>query len=277
MVDVTSIGDVNIDILTEPIERIEENEQSIIEEMRIKVGGGAANFAIWLNNLSMKVRLIGLVGNDYFGNFIKEQLRKIGVDLKLKTIDEKTGITFGIQFKDGSKKLITYRGTNKLLSINHIKISEIEGEIVYFSGYNLLESLRKDLPTLLEELKNNDKVISFDPDLKAGIKFDKNEFLRVAKFVDIMFLNEREASLIAKNLDWFKGRTIVIKRGKNGAYAIENGKKAEVSGTEANVKNPTGAGDVFNAAFIHHYYYGYDLKECLEFANEEAVKYLQTF
>ena len=277
MVDVTSIGDVNIDILTEPIERIGEDEQSIIEEIKIKVGGGAANFAIWLSKLGMKVRLIGLVGNDYFGELIKEELRKIGLDLKLKTINERTGITFGIQFKDGSKKLITYRGTNKLFSITHLKISEIEGEIVYFSGFNLLESLRKDLPALLEQLKNNNKIISFDPDLKAGIKFDKNEFFKVARFVDIMFLNEKEASLIAKNLDWFKGRTIVIKRGKNGAYAIENGEKVEVNGIEVNVKNPTGAGDVFNAAFIHHYYYGYDLRECLEFANEEAVKYLQTF
>jgi sugar/nucleoside kinase (ribokinase family) len=277
MVDVTSVGDVNIDILTEPIDEIGENEQKIVEEIKIKVGGGAANFAIWLNNLGMKVRLIGLIGNDYFGNFIKEQLKQTGLDIKLKTISERTGITFGIQFKDGSKKLITYRGTNKLLSLEHIKVSDIEGDVVYFSGYNLLESLKEGLPTLLEELKNNDKVISFDPDLKAGIRFDKNEFFKVAKFVDVMFLNEKEASLIAKNLDWFKGRTIVIKRGKNGAYAIENGEKAEVSGIQADIKNPTGAGDVFNAAFIHHYYYGYDLKECLEFANEQAVKYLQTF
>ena len=277
MVDVTSVGDVNIDILTEPIDEIGEDEQKIVEEIKIKVGGGAANFAIWLNNLGMKVRLIGLIGNDYFGNFIKEQLKQTGLDVKLKTISERTGITFGIQFKDGSKKLITYRGTNKLLSLEHIKVSDIEGDVVYFSGYNLLESLKEGLPTLLEELKNNDKVISFDPDLKAGIRFDKNEFFKVARFVDVMFLNEKEASLIAKNLDWFKGRTIVIKRGKNGAYAIENGEKAEVSGIQADIKNPTGAGDVFNAAFIHHYYYGYDLKECLEFANEQAVKYLQTF
>jgi sugar/nucleoside kinase (ribokinase family) len=277
MVDVTSVGDVNIDILTEPIDEIGEEEQKIVEEIKIKVGGGAANFAIWLNNLGMKVRLIGLIGNDYFGNFIKEQLKKTGLDIKLKTISERTGITFGIQFKDGSKKLITYRGTNKLLSLEHIKVSDIEGDVVYFSGYNLLESLKDGLPTLLEELKNNDKVISLDPDLKAGVRFDKNEFFKVAKFVDVMFLNEKEASLIAKNLDWFKGRTIVIKRGKNGAYAIENGEKAEVNGIQADIKNPTGAGDVFNAAFIHHYYYGYDLKECLEFANEQAVKYLQTF
>jgi sugar/nucleoside kinase (ribokinase family) len=277
MVDVTSVGDVNIDILTETIDEIGENEQKIVEEIKIKVGGGAANFAIWLNNLGMKVRLIGLIGNDYFGNFIKEQLKQTGLDIKLKTISERTGITFGIQFKDGSKKLITYRGTNKLLSLEHIKVSDIEGDVVYFSGYNLLESLKEGLPTLLEELKNNDKVISLDPDLKAGVRFDKNEFFKVAKFVDVMFLNEKEASLIAKNLDWFKGRTIVIKRGKNGAYAIENGEKAEVNGIQADIKNPTGAGDVFNAAFIHHYYYGYDLKECLEFANEQAVKYLQTF
>lgn len=277
MVDVTSVGDVNIDILTEPIDEIGEDEQKIVEEIKIKVGGGAANFAIWLNNLGMKVRLIGLIGNDYFGNFIKEQLKQTGLDVKLKTISERTGITFGIQFKDGSKKLITYRGTNKLLSLEHIKVSDIEGDVVYFSGYNLLESLKEGLPTLLEELKNNEKVISLDPDLKAGIRFDKNEFFKVARFVDVMFLNEKEASLIAKNLDWFKGRTIVIKRGKNGAYAIENGEKAEVSGIQADIKNPTGAGDVFNASFIHHYYYGYDLKECLEFANEQAVKYLQTF
>ena len=277
MVDVTSVGDVNVDILTEPIDEIGEGEQKIVEEIKIKVGGGAANFAIWLNNLGMKVRLIGLIGNDYFGNFIKEQLKQTGLDIKLKTISERTGITFGIQFKDGSKKLITYRGTNKLLSLEHIKVSDIEGDVVYFSGYNLLESLKKGLPTLLEELKNNDKVISLDPDLKAGVRFDKNEFFKVAKFVDVMFLNEKEASLIAKNLDWFKGRTIVIKRGKNGAYAIENGEKAEVNGIQAEIRNPTGAGDVFNAAFIHHYYYGYDLKECLEFANEQAVKYLQTF
>jgi len=277
MVDVTSVGDVNIDILTEPIDEIGENEQKIVEEIKIKVGGGAANFAIWLNNLGMKVRLIGLIGNDYFGNFIKQQLKQTGLDIKLKTISERTGITFGIQFKDGSKKLITYRGTNKLLSLEHIKVSDIEGDVVYFSGYNLLESLKEGLSTLLEELKNNDKVISLDPDLKAGVRFDKNEFFKVAKFVDVMFLNEKEASLIAKNLDWFKGRTIVIKRGKNGAYAIENGEKAEVNGIQAEIKNPTGAGDVFNAAFIHHYYYGYDLKECLEFANEQAVKYLQTF
>jgi sugar/nucleoside kinase (ribokinase family) len=137
--------------------------------------------------------------------------------------------------------------------------------------------LRKGLPQLLREIKNKDKIISFDPDLKAGINFEKNEFFESAKFVDVMFLNEKEASLISNNFEWFKGRTLIIKRGKNGAMAIENGERIEVEGIKAEVKNPTGAGDVFNAAFIHHYYLGYDLRECLEFANEEAVKYLQTF
>ncbi len=68
MVDVTSIGDINIDILTEPLNDVGEEEQKIVDEIIMKVGGGSANFAVWLNKLGMKVRLIGLIGNDYFGN-----------------------------------------------------------------------------------------------------------------------------------------------------------------------------------------------------------------
>ncbi len=274
MVDVTSLGDVNIDILTETIENT-ENEQELIENVKVKIGGGAAIFASHLSKLGMKVRLIGCIGNDFFGKFLKEMLEKQNLELKLKVLNERTGITVGIQFKDGRKKLATFRGTNKLFSINDIKISDIEGEILHFSGYNLLENLRKDVPKIFEQVKSKNMIISFDPDLKAGLKFDKNEFFEVAKLVDILFLNEREASLISKNFNWFKGRCLIVKRGRNGAIGFENGKKEEVEGIKASIKNPTGAGDVFDAAFIHHYYYGYDLRECLEFANEEAVKYLE--
>jgi sugar/nucleoside kinase (ribokinase family) len=278
MINVTSIGDVNVDILSEAVEKFEENnEQKIVEQIKLKVGGGAANFACWLRKLGMKVRLIGAVGNDMFGEFIKEELKKIGVDARLVTLKERTGITIGIQFKDGSKRLVTFRGTNRLLSFQHINVSEIDGDVVYFSGYNLLENLRKDLPKLFEKIKREGKVISLDPDLKAGITFEKSEFFEVAKYVDIMFLNEKEARLISNNFEWFKGRTLVIKRGRKGAVGIENGERVEVSGKEVEVKNPTGAGDVFNAAFIHHYYYGYELRECLEFANSEAAEYIQNF
>jgi len=277
MIDVTSIGDVNVDILTEVIDEIGEVEQKLIEDVKMKVGGGAANCAVWLSKLGMKVRLIGVVGNDKFGEFIKEELKRAGVDAKLKTVNGRTGITIGIQFRDGTKKLLTFRGTNKIFSIQHLNISDVEGEVIHFAGYNLLENLRKDLPRLLEEIKKKDKIISFDPDLKAGMKFEKKEFFEVTKFIDVVFLNEREAFLISENFDWFKGRTIVVKRGRNGAFAIENGERIEVEGKEVEVKNPTGAGDVFDAAFLHHYYYGYDLRECLEFANEEAIKYIQSF
>jgi sugar/nucleoside kinase (ribokinase family) len=224
----------------------------------------------------MKVRLIGLIGKDYFGNFIINELKSAGIDLKLKRINKPTGITLGIQFKDGSKKLITFRGTNKFLSLKHIKLSEIEGKFVYFSGYNFLENLRKDLPILLERLKEKNKIISLDPDLKAGINFKIRDFLKIIKFVDIIFLNEKEFSQIKNFLKKFEG-ILVIKRGKRGAVAIKNGEKIEVRGIKTKIKNPTGAGDVFNAAFIHHYYYGYELRKCLSFANVEAVRYLKTF
>jgi sugar/nucleoside kinase (ribokinase family) len=53
MIDVTSIGDVNVDVLARAIENFGEEEQRIVEEIKLKVGGGAANFASWLSKLGM--------------------------------------------------------------------------------------------------------------------------------------------------------------------------------------------------------------------------------
>jgi sugar/nucleoside kinase (ribokinase family) len=271
MIHVTSIGDVNVDILTETIDNIDE--QKIVKDIKLKIGGGAANFAYWLSKLGLKVRLIGLIGNDYFGKFILKELRKAGVDLKLKIVNERTGITFGVQFKDGSKKLITFRGTNELFSIKHVKINEIKGKICYFSGYNLLDNFRKDMINILEKI---DKIIAIDPDLKAGIRFKKEEFLRIMKYVNLMFLNEKEFYLVKNLLKKFKG-ILIIKRGRKGAMILSKDKKIKIKGKKVNVKNPTGGGDVFNAAFIHHFYYNYDLEKCLKFAYEQSIKYISKF
>jgi len=275
MVDVTVLGDTNLDLLTEPIDTIPENEQKFIDKIKIKIGGGAANFALASVKLGFETRLISSVGNDFIGNFILNRLKESGIDLHIKKLEVPTGITLGIQLKNGSKKLFTYRSNNKVFSLKHFSLEEIEGDWLQVFGYNLMDGLREHLPKILSYAKEKEMVVGFDPDIKAGLKFDKEEFYRLLKFVDVLFLNEQEA----KNFDFnrLKVRTLIIKKGKNGVAAIEKGNKVELSGISTEVKMPTGAGDVFDAAFVHHYFYGYDLRECLEFAQEKAVEYLKNF
>lgn len=277
-IDITSLGDVNLDLLFLSASNFEmgEDEQKILDRILIKVGGGAANFSVWAARLGFKVRLIGCLGKDFISDFILNELKKVGIEIRIAREDISAGITVAFQLPNEKKLLLTYRGSNAIFSMKHIHLNDIDGEVLYLSGYNLLDSLRKDFTTIVEKAKEKNMVVCLDPDIKAKLSFDRKEFFEVIKNVDVLFLNEDECRKISSDLSWFKNRTLVVKRGSKGAFAIEKGERAEVEGIRLDkCYNTTGAGDVFNAGFLHHYYYGYDLKECLEFANEQAVEYIK--
>ena len=57
--------------------------------------------------------------------------------------------------------------------------------------------------------------------------------------------------------------TVIIKRGSAGATAVNNGRRYDVAGIPLAVVDTTGAGDCFNAGFIHAQLAGHDLPDCL--------------
>ncbi|MGH3170474.1 MAG: carbohydrate kinase family protein [Trebonia sp.] len=62
---------------------------------------------------------------------------------------------------------------------------------------------------------------------------------------------------------------VVVTRGAHGAIAIDSarGETAEISGIPVTAVDPTGAGDVFVAAFMSALRHDWDLRTCLRFAN----------
>ncbi len=66
--DITSIGDVNVDIITSKLDRMpEEDSQKVVRDMTMTTGGCAANFALAAAKLGLQSRLIGKIGDDLFG------------------------------------------------------------------------------------------------------------------------------------------------------------------------------------------------------------------
>jgi hypothetical protein len=57
--------------------------------------------------------------------------------------------------------------------------------------------------------------------------------------------------------------TVVVKRGGAGASAIQRGKRYDVTGIDVDVVDTTGAGDCFNAGFLHAHLAGEQLPACL--------------
>ena len=65
---------------------------------------------------------------------------------------------------------------------------------------------------------------------------------------------------------------LVIKRGKDGAIALQRGlAPVEVSALPSKVIDTTGAGDAFAAGFIHSWASGLPIQNCLELGAQTAA------
>lgn len=278
MLNLTVLGDVNVDLLSPPIFSLPAKDTQIfLPFFSLTVGGGAANFAFQASKLGLKVRLIGLVGEDLFGDYLLKKMNEEKIDYKVrKSGEEKTGITVGVQFKDGSKSLLSFRGTNSIFSSKHFKLEEIKGKAFHFAGYNLMENLRPCAKKIFKYVKKREMLSSFDPDLKSGINFEIDEFEKLLKYVDILFLNEEEGKLLTKSGKKEKithdliscgCKVVVLKLGANGCFISSFDETHEIKGIKVIPKNPTGIGDIFDASFIFEFLRTNDLKKAGIFAN----------
>jgi sugar/nucleoside kinase (ribokinase family) len=287
MVEVTVIGDVNIDLLLSPIKDYPKRDsQEKIPWLKVEVGGGAAHVALALSKLGLKTKLIGLIGNDPFGNFILEKIKKFGVENKLRVVKKETGISIGINFEDGSRSLLTYRGTNSLFSIHNFNLSEIEGRILFLTGYGLLEKFRKGMKKVLKSAKRKGMITCLEPDVKGGINFKRKEFFQILKFVDFFFPDFEEAKAltqekslekILKKFFRFGCKVVALKLGEKGCIIAKKDKMIKIPAIKTKVVNPTGAGDFFDAGFIYGYLKYKSLEKAGMFGNAVAAFAISKF
>jgi len=275
---ITVLGDINVDLLTSPVFSIPKRDlQALIPSINLTIGGGATNFAFATSKLGLKTRLIGLVGNDIFGNYIIKKVREFGIKNKIRKTDKgKTGISLGIQFEDGLRSLLTFRGTNSLFSKKDFKLKDIKGKALHIGGYNFLDNLGKDVYKILGYAKKKEMITSLEPDIKSGMRVKIKDMKKVLKFVDIflpnkiegMFLTKREEKKeIVKKLLNFDCKIVALKCGKEGCVVGDNEKIFKIKGMKVDAINPTGIGDIFNASFVFNYLKTGDIKQSGIFAN----------
>tara|TARA_B110000881_G_C18500227_1_gene476453 strand:- start:748 stop:1146 length:399 start_codon:yes stop_codon:yes gene_type:complete len=113
----------------------------------------------------------------------------------------------------------------------------------------------------------------------------KQHFLNLVKNkLDITFANEQEiTSLInAKKIEEVitfaqqLGKLIIITRGEKGSIAINKGEVIECeSKKNLNIKDLTGAGDLFAAGYLHGHTNNLTILESLEKGTEMSAKIIQ--
>ena len=248
-------------------------------------GGSVANSIVGLSQLGNEVGFIGKVSDDDLGDKYENGLKSENVKYfySKKKEDLPTGTCLILVTPDSERTMCTFLGIAGKINGNDVDANIIkQSEMIFLEGYLWDEGEPKKA---FEKAINNAKKVAMTLSDQFCVDRHKSHFLDLVKNkLDITFANEQEVmSLIdAKNLEevieFGKNlkKQLIITRGDKGAILI-NGDDVIENGVENNldVKDLTGAGDLFAAGFLHGYLNHYSHIDCLNKGREMSSKIIQ--
>ena len=248
-------------------------------------GGSVANSIVGLSQLGDKVGFIGKISDDDLGNKYEEGLKKENVQFFYSKKKESipTGTCLILITPDSERTMITFLGTAGKINENDIDANAVKNsEILFLEGYLWDEGEPKK--AFEKAINNSNKVAMSLSDLFC-VERHKSHFLELVKNkLDITFANEQEImSLIdTKKFDDVinfakeTNKLIIITRGDKGAIAINNSEIVECAAKKnLQLKDLTGAGDLFAGGFLHGFINKKSIKESLETGTEMSSKVIQ--
>jgi len=275
--DVSVVGELNLDLIFYGLPKdLEFDREHLAKDLSITLGSSSAIFTHNLALLGNKVGFSSSVGSDPLGEICLKRLGECGADLAgVRRFPGKlTGLT-AILPRGTERTILTYPGTMFEMAYDDLDLGYVLNALhLHLSSYYLHRALRPRIVDLFREAKKAGLTTSLDAqddpeDLWAG------DLLQALKYVDVLLPNEREACKIARTDDpdraadvlAAKGPLVVIKCGKEGAFARRGKEQFAAPPYECAMVDTVGAGDSFDAGFIHQFLRGAAIQDCLKYGN----------
>ncbi len=276
--DVSVVGELNPDLILYGLpSELEPERELLADSLAITLGSSSAIFAHNLSALGSRVGFISRIGDDPLGQLALERLAAGGVDVsRVRRIggESKTGLTV-ILPREGFRNILTYPGAMFEMSFEDLDLEFlVSAKHFHLSSYFLHRALKPRIGELFCRMKTAGLTTSLDTnddpeDLWEG------DVLEVLRHVDVFLPNEREARKIAREDDLdaavdklsAKAPILVVKLGPKGSLVRHGTECFAVPPVSVDVVDPVGAGDSFDAGFVHKFVAGCDLATCARWGN----------
>ncbi|MCK4943806.1 MAG: sugar kinase [Candidatus Aminicenantes bacterium] len=280
MVDVIAIGELLIDIIADtpgiPLE-----EQTTFKRF---AGGAPANFAAGVQRLGLLAGMITKVGDDFFGRFLIETLKKEQVDIsQVKITNEyKTALAFVGLDENRSPSFSFYRSpcADIMLTKDEIDENYIKSAKLLMCGTVSMadEPARSAIFKAVEIAKKYGLKVVCDPNLRDDLwhfKDPREHIFKILKDTDIFLPSISEAEFITgqKGDKAFEaildlGPSIIgITYGSEGSSILTKDGKFFAPSYKVDVVDTTGAGDAFAAGLVTGLLTNMPLEKIPYFAN----------
>ncbi|MGB2607202.1 MAG: carbohydrate kinase family protein [Candidatus Sulfotelmatobacter sp.] len=276
--DVTVAGEINLDLILYGLpDELPPERELLADGMTLTLGGSSAIMAHNLSSLGSRVGFQSRIGDDELGSGALLTLQESGVDIsQVRRVPGavKTGLTVILQ-REAWRNMVTYSGTIAELVWDDLDLDYLsKSRHFHLSSFYLQRGLRPRVPELFRKMKEAGLTTSLDTndDPDDGWKGGLDEVLQ---YVDVFLPNEREVQKAAGVADIEAAvkklaaivPLVVVKLGRQGAIAQRGAERFACPSISVDAVDAVGAGDSFDAGFLHQYVRGADLTACLRAGN----------
>ncbi|HIS32751.1 MAG TPA: carbohydrate kinase [Candidatus Limivivens intestinipullorum] len=229
-------------------------------------GGAPANVCISMARNGLKTGFLGKLGNDDFGRFLVDTLKKEGVEVLCPSLTNEavTTLAFVTLYENGERSFTFARkpGADLLLAEEDIKREDLEKTaLVHAGSFGMSgEPERSATVRALSMAKDLGKLVSFDVNYRDVIWPDEKTAVAavqsVLHYVDFLKISEEELDFVGgeaniPRLMKESGISVVMETlGAEGAKYFYNGREGRAAGYQVKAVDATGAGDAFWGGFL---------------------------
>ena len=232
-------------------------------------GGATANVAVGLAKLGVDSGFIGKIGDEPFGDFLRDTLEQNRVDTAhlISEANRRTTLAFVATRSDGAKDILFYRnpGADILLRPDEIDKAYVQSAGVFHYGSCSLshQPVRDATVRAVQYAKDGGAFISYDPNLRLmmwEVPEDAKRWIwEVMPYANVVKVADEEWEFITDTPKLEEGskriletgvELVIVTLGEQGCYYNNGSHQGYVDGFKVEVVDPLGAGDGFVAAML---------------------------
>jgi fructokinase len=237
---------------------IGQHEKGLVENHNFqkRAGGAPANVAVAASRLGADSHMTATVGNDHFGDFLVNRLRKERVNVANvhRSTDQETTLAFVALNGDAEPEFSFHRGADEIITEDQI---EHHHDIIHIGSLPL--SHPETAANIIRTVQRTDAKVSFDPNLREDLLNDKylNRLKQIVAYTDILFAAEDELNQLGGKEEVLEQvDEVVASKGSDGVEVLTEGNTYTEQPPEVDVKDTTGAGDALAGAYLAHRHEG---------------------
>jgi sugar/nucleoside kinase (ribokinase family) len=272
--DVAIVGELNPDLILYGLPReLPEEREMLATDFTLTLGSSSAILAHNLALLGSKVTFSSRIGSDVLGEMCCQRLKDAGIDLS-RVVRSKTGSKTGVTLilpLTSTRRILTYPGAMFEMGLEDLDLDFLAtAKHFHLSSPFLHRKLFPHLSWLFREMKRRGLTTSLDTNDDPENKWEGLE--NVLPHVDLFFCTEEELAKLAKveaaeHRVTSKVRLLVVKRGSRGASVFTGERQIDGPALQLEVVDAVGAGDTFDAGFLHQWIRQAPLETCLAYGN----------